>query len=370
MSHWVRRVQLTASDKLFLAPEMSSMAAQISRVDGSAEIRSAAKLRRNGVYFSLSEQAYAVTEIERRNLMPLAADVTRMRGLADFGAAGHTVLNCRDLRAVVQAFNTFAPLLNLRHRISLQKVSHQKVETVYLLYLTPLPGIAPSVSDKLAPLDIVKLRRFLGDLGYRHVRADNFSTDCIIVDRLESQAPPAQSWRRTDVSFHLSRAKGELEALCSSHLPLAVHRLLMGSLDACPAFLSIAQKLGYSPRTLRRRLSELGTSFTEIMNEARLNKAVQLLDLNTLTTEDIAEKLGFSDDASFRRAFRRWTGTSPRRFVSVSPPPRTAKSDPPEERLLSSSMAIRFREHPGILEELSTPAMLEQRPQISDCVMI
>lgn len=77
---------------------------------------------------------------------------------------------------------------------------------------------------------------------------------------------------------------------------------------------SAAARLNMSERSLRRRLAEEGVSITELKDELRLQLAIELLRDTRLTTEDIAESLAFSDAASFRKAFRRWTGASPQDY--------------------------------------------------------
>lgn len=76
----------------------------------------------------------------------------------------------------------------------------------------------------------------------------------------------------------------------------------------------IARQLNIPERTLRRRLGDENTSFSELVNDVRLVAAVKLLRDTLLPLEDVAGELGFSDAANFRQAFRRWTGFSPQEF--------------------------------------------------------
>ena len=66
-----------------------------------------------------------------------------------------------------------------------------------------------------------------------------------------------------------------------------------------------------SPRTLRRKLSERGTSFRDLVNELRAEAAKKLLIKTRLTMEDIAVSIGFNDPSNFRAAFKKWTGYTP-----------------------------------------------------------
>lgn len=73
----------------------------------------------------------------------------------------------------------------------------------------------------------------------------------------------------------------------------------------------IARRASMSPRTLKRRLAEQGTTFSELIDDARRQKALVLIEDRRLTLDAVAEALGYSDTANFTRAFRRWTGMPP-----------------------------------------------------------
>lgn len=75
---------------------------------------------------------------------------------------------------------------------------------------------------------------------------------------------------------------------------------------------SVAARLAMSRRSLQRRLSERGVSFRDLVDDVRRARAQQLLEEQRLRTSEIAAALGFGDTGAFFRAFRRWTGVSPR----------------------------------------------------------
>jgi len=76
----------------------------------------------------------------------------------------------------------------------------------------------------------------------------------------------------------------------------------------------LAAAFGLSRRTLARRLNEHGTSFNELLDEARFLSARSLLESSQAPIAEIAARLGYSGTAGFTRAFRRWAGTSPTRW--------------------------------------------------------
>lgn len=77
---------------------------------------------------------------------------------------------------------------------------------------------------------------------------------------------------------------------------------------------TIAIKLNMTTRTLRRKLNDEGTSFQEIKDEVRRDAAIHKLNQSRATVQAIAQQLGFSETAAFTRAFKRWTGQTPREF--------------------------------------------------------
>jgi AraC-like DNA-binding protein len=78
---------------------------------------------------------------------------------------------------------------------------------------------------------------------------------------------------------------------------------------------AVAAELKLSERSLRRRLTEEGTSFRDLLQEARQERAETMLSKSGISLAVAAEQLGYSDTAAFSRAFKEWTGVSPGRFM-------------------------------------------------------
>ena len=100
-----------------------------------------------------------------------------------------------------------------------------------------------------------------------------------------------------------------------------VRSLLSTDVAERPSFATVAKLLKTTPRTLRRQLRLQDTSFRELSDELRVHAALRYLRETTMTMEDIAFALGFSDSANFRHAFRRWTGKAPQDFRREPLPP-------------------------------------------------
>lgn len=76
----------------------------------------------------------------------------------------------------------------------------------------------------------------------------------------------------------------------------------------------ILEKIGISERSLQRKLESEGTNFRELVDKIRCEKAIQLIKNPSLSLENIANHLGYTNTKNFSRAFKRWTGKSPRRY--------------------------------------------------------
>ncbi|WNC74204.1 helix-turn-helix domain-containing protein [Thalassotalea psychrophila] len=81
-----------------------------------------------------------------------------------------------------------------------------------------------------------------------------------------------------------------------------------------PSQQQLAQNLGMSVRTLQRKLADENNSYMEIKDTVRQRKATFYLEHTEKNINEVAEKCGFSEMASFTRAFTRWTGTTPSRY--------------------------------------------------------
>ncbi|ROU02218.1 AraC family transcriptional regulator [Marinobacter sp. R17] len=116
-----------------------------------------------------------------------------------------------------------------------------------------------------------------------------------------------------DLAYSLARARSreEMEPESVREIVTRVRERLMnhpgrgGDLD------TVAAGLDMSPRSLRHHLAQADTSFRDIRNDIRRTFATRYLTETDLPLDVIADRMGFSDQASFTRAFRSWTGQTP-----------------------------------------------------------
>ncbi len=91
----------------------------------------------------------------------------------------------------------------------------------------------------------------------------------------------------------------------------ALRRLVETYLPYNPTLEMVSRLTGISRRSLQRFLEAHGTSFSRLVEQVMLNRAIQLLGDTRLPLKEVARELGYSELAHFSRAFRRMTGLAP-----------------------------------------------------------
>ncbi|HEV2570408.1 MAG TPA: AraC family transcriptional regulator ligand-binding domain-containing protein [Beijerinckiaceae bacterium] len=115
----------------------------------------------------------------------------------------------------------------------------------------------------------------------------------------------------------LSAALGELEA--QSSVAEQVKIVLKRSLaSGQPSLSDVAKQLGMSDRTLQRRITEEGSTFRDLLSDARRDLGRHLLSDPVTDIDEIACLLGYQDTTSFYRAFREWEGIPPNRWREIN----------------------------------------------------
>ena len=72
-----------------------------------------------------------------------------------------------------------------------------------------------------------------------------------------------------------------------------------------------AEIAGVGTRALQIEISQLGTTYSDLVQQVRLESSIDMLENSAINVTDIAYEFGYSDPAHFARAFRRWTCMTP-----------------------------------------------------------
>ncbi|NQY40637.1 MAG: AraC family transcriptional regulator ligand-binding domain-containing protein [Henriciella sp.] len=148
----------------------------------------------------------------------------------------------------------------------------------------------------------------------------NSDRDALLVDEA-ALAVPNKLGDETIASFFDRHLEQELASLpdqigLEQRVRKAVVKLLS---EGVPTLSEISNELGMSARTLQRRLSENGRSFQGLVDLARQELAQQLLRETDYSLAEVAFLTGFSEQSGFTRAFKRWSGQTPRSYRLGSP---------------------------------------------------
>lgn len=115
----------------------------------------------------------------------------------------------------------------------------------------------------------------------------------------------------TDHLDQVLETEGEAEPEFEARVMEEIVKLLSGGV---PQITDVSQAMGLGSRTFQRRLQERGKSFKGLIDEARQQLALQLVGASSYPLSEVAFLTGFSEQSAFSRAFKRWSGQSPRAY--------------------------------------------------------
>ena len=192
---------------------------------------------------------------------------------------------------------------------------HQELRTSYLTAMVrhldmilgesfPLLQIHLSRS---APFDVTPYCRHFGlTPAFAQVRDAVFFDASLLERKRQPSLDP-------DMNLFLRRQLEAMEQALGSSFAEQVAELIETLLisGACSVE-KVAEVLGFSRLTLYRRLQAQGATFEELLDQRRRVLAESMLQRPAIAIAEISDALGYSAPSNFTRAFRRWTGLSPR----------------------------------------------------------
>jgi AraC-like DNA-binding protein len=110
----------------------------------------------------------------------------------------------------------------------------------------------------------------------------------------------------------------EVKAAAAANVVARVEAYIRGAMPSGACTIArCARKLGTTVRTLQVQLKDSGASFSDMLAAQRIELAKRQLRRGGSSMHEIAVMLGYSEQAAFGRAFKRWTGVSPRAYRLV-----------------------------------------------------
>jgi AraC-like DNA-binding protein len=189
----------------------------------------------------------------------------------------------------------------------------QATECLFAVIFRVINTLVPSARAKEVHFTherLGPLREYLKRFGCRMRFAQPYNEVVFASVELEREVVSADQRLAHVLEEHVQRVLATGPSL-DPWLPRA-RSALDSLLEARAASLqSLAKALHVSARTLRRRLNERGSSYRELLDDARRSLALQRVLDADLSFDEIAAALGFHDLSAFYRAFRRWTDTTP-----------------------------------------------------------
>jgi AraC-like DNA-binding protein len=264
----------------------------------------------------------------------LGHEIAQTYTISDFAELGTCVSHCANLNEALHISNAYYDLVG-----SFNDLTHLYTDKTYTQRLVNVSGLNRKVTRFLFELTIgglIKLGRELSGhtITLKTVRFDDVLSDdekllySNIYQAKIEDAKPFNEWIIENKDLDIPINNGHLNPTESEHklrqilsmlkeesgLVSDIDTILKGSAGDFPDPDMLAQALGVSSRTLRRRLSKLGTSYRELMDKVRCQLALNLIQNKGLSNEDIAAELGYSDAANFCNAFKKWTGYAPSHY--------------------------------------------------------
>ncbi|WP_213878924.1 AraC family transcriptional regulator [Pseudomonas sp. dw_358] len=256
--------------------------------------------------------------------------------LAAYGIFGFTLLSSRDLRSAIELF--FEYPLPLGTGFELALVQEQGVASIQVtahfdiddelralavdfcltalqcvmadLLYQPLPLTALNIGFTVDPNTLRYRSYFNCPLSFEATRATSLSFDA---KWLQQPLPCANLTAHNEMKAHCSVLKSHLES--PRDFLANVRSAICAGFDTSLSLNDVALSMACSSKTLQRHLRAAGTSFNELLSETRYQRAQELL-LRQVPVARIAQTLGFSEAAAFRRAFQRWSGCTPSQYRS------------------------------------------------------
>ncbi|MFC4257859.1 AraC family transcriptional regulator ligand-binding domain-containing protein [Marinobacter lacisalsi] len=250
---------------------------------------------------------------------------------ASFGLVGYLVSSCATVGQALGRYRRFQPLLqrgleswveptvrglklNWRQPVANTRLALEFSVAVFLkLYRSLVDGQYPVFSVGFPFCEPAEPGLYEALVGCP-VR---FDADAMYVEVPESAMAMRLSGRDPQLQRmleeHANKALGlTLRRHDSDGFISQVHATVVQSLQyGHVAAADIAHVMGYPLRTFYRKLGAAGCSYRSILAEVRLRLARQFMEDPSLSNTEIGLRLGYSEQSSFIRAFRGWTGSTP-----------------------------------------------------------
>ena len=249
---------------------------------------------------------------------------------ASYSVLGYISMSCATLRTIQAKIPIYEKIVGdmgvttveIANGYALQRwqclfsdpeVKRHEVENVlgsWVLYsrnFLNIEGVDSIWFEHSAPIDPTFLQDYRDVFGCDVLFDKPVSGVRIREEMLDIPLPQANDLLLETLLAHATKLLAELDH--SQTMSDQVKNLLRLVINQrSPSSQMVAEKLGISSRTLQRKLGEEGTSYSDVLNELRMELALYFLKNTSLSMENIAAELGYAEARSFYRSFKQWTG--------------------------------------------------------------
>ncbi|WP_151980365.1 AraC family transcriptional regulator [Acinetobacter guerrae] len=293
--------------------------------------------------FDLTVYVQLLKQLQSHFKRPISLVVAEQASLQDVGMMGYLASTSLNLQQAMYLLEQYYPLLFKQTNLEQLKIveqdqliqiiwsaNYEDYREIYELNLSLIFRIAKLiVQEQLIPPSFIqlgltphlslahyeqffgcKIQVYLGQykicFDQQVLLARNFAADQQLNQVLSTQAK--QSLQQADTFEHRQqllkqKVLGFIEQALKQHNEVIQDQ--------------VARLMHCSERTLQRQLKSYQLNFQDILDEYRLQLSQSYLQQGRSLIE-IAELLGYADQSAFGRAFKRWTGQTPKQFLKQS----------------------------------------------------
>jgi AraC-like DNA-binding protein len=132
--------------------------------------------------------------------------------------------------------------------------------------------------------------------------------------------PAAQGNERLYLALEPYLERERQERSVSDELLSRITRMIAAGMSSgVPSLAGVSDQLGFSQRTLQRRLKDQGIEFSSLVEDVRRELALAYVKDAVYSITEVSLLVGYAESGSFTRAFRRWTGQSPQQYRATHP---------------------------------------------------
>lgn len=266
---------------------------------------------------------------------PIALEFGKRWTLSSYGTLGILICSMPNLATLFSFADEITSLIGLEPPYELQRQANESRLLIRLSSWKVSQAVERFVAESLLVSYMQTARMLLGQtipilsVAFRHASPDYANDlialfDCpVAFNQPHNEARFASSAMQLPFQTHnphiaksgMEACRNMLKELRRSDTISEQVRIELGKTPGVyPDKSTMAKRFCLESRTFSRRLQNEDLSYSDLVVEAKAAYAKQLLAETDLSTAEIAAKIGYSDEANFRRAFKLWVGTTPAEF--------------------------------------------------------